>query len=376
MKIRYKAPLIVISIALATASVSAYVSYRANVRMIDAAKAQELRTVATVIGNSIASQSSKSAARASLVVNLPSIQEAFRRQSREDLTKRLVPAFLAQKEQYGVREGQFHLAPATSFLRLFDLQAGHGEDLSGFREMVVATNAKQQLQQGVEIGRQGLSIRGVAPISDARGPIGSFEVGLSFVTVLQDVKKTTGFEAAVFVDDALMARVAKMVPRPDVERIINGYQAVEATNWQVIRPLATPDLLTATKEVVTKLPSVSGNDFGVVAVPVLDYKGTPIGSVVATRSFEDYQTQAQWALVMALSVAFLQAVLLTGAMLIVINAMVIAPMATISDKIALMAKRAPAPKLAGIAGTKDELGTIAWNLETLEEAIKKTPTGV
>ncbi|MBC7545460.1 MAG: hypothetical protein H7338_22255, partial [Candidatus Sericytochromatia bacterium] len=366
MKIRRKAPLIVISIAVLTAGLSTVSSYMSNKRMIDGAKQQELRTTATVIQNSITAQSNKAAARASLVVNLPSVQEAFRRRSRTDIAKRLVPAFLAQRDQYGVREGQFHLAPAFSFLRLFDLEAGHGEDLSAFREMVVTTNKTQIAQKGVEIGRRGLSIRGVAPVLDAQGAVGSFEVGMSFSTVLQDVKKTTGFEAAVFVDDAMMAKIATFIPRPDPERVIAGQQATEATNWQIIRAVAAPERLNKASAMAMYLPSVDGTEWGMVVVPVVDYKNTPIGSVVATRNFEEYQTQAQWALVSMLSLAFMQAVLLAGAMLIVINALVIGPMENISDKLALLFRAEPSPNLGDLTAADDEIGSMARNAEALE----------
>ncbi len=366
MQIRQKAPLIVVSIAILTAGLSTYSSYVSNKRMIDAAKSQELRTTATVIQDSILSQSNKAAARASLVVNLPSLQEAFRRQSRADITTRLVPAFLAQREQYGVREGQFHLAPAFSFLRLFDLQNGHGEDLSAFRQMVVAANTTQTPQKGVEIGRRGLSIRGVYPMKDAQGPIGSFEVGMSFSTVLQEVKKTTGFEAGVFVDDAQMASIATSMPRPDPERIIGGFQAVEATNWQAIRAVSTAEVVTNITDVSTHLPIVDGNEQGTVVVPVKDYKGQPIGSVVATRNFEDYQTQSQWALVSMLSLAFMQALLVAGVMLVVINGLLVGPVGSISDKLAAIFKRQPAPKLDEIVRADDEIGAMARNVDALE----------
>jgi hypothetical protein len=296
MKIKLKAPLIVAVVALLTSAVSAYSSYSSNARMVEGAKKQELRTTATLIQTSIAEQSSKAAARAALVTSLPSIQEAFRARDREQLIKRLVPAFLDQRERYGVREGQFHLAPAISYLRVFDVNAGQGEDLSSFREMVLATNRRHEPQKGVEIGRRGLSIRGVVEVKDAEGPMGSFEVGMSFTPVLEETKKTAGYDVAVFVDDKLMSSVATLIPRPDQERIIGGFQNVEATNWQAVKPLVTPELLAKATDVVTRTQTVGGSDFGVVVVPLLDYKGSSIGSVVAVRRFDEFQTQSQNAL--------------------------------------------------------------------------------
>ena len=253
------------------------------------------------------------------MVSLPSIQEAFRKGDRDQLVERLVPAFLVQRDKFGVREGQFHLAPATSFLRIFDVTAGHGEDLSSFREMVLATNRKQEAQKGIEIGRRGLSIRGVDVVKDTNGLIGSFEVGISFSPVLENLKKNAGFEAGVFVDAVMMSDIANLLPKPDAERLVGSYQNVEATNWKVVRPMVTADVLNEAKEVVTRIKTVDGIDYGMVAVPLLDYKGNRIGAIVAVKSFEDYQRMQGSALVRAIAFAVLQAMILSGAMLILIN---------------------------------------------------------
>lgn len=223
MQLKYKALAIVVLVTIITSTISGWSSYSTNTGVIDSAKQKELRATATLIQNNISDQESKAAARASMVVNLPSIQDAFRKGDRDELAKRLVPLFLVQRDKYGVREGQFHLAPATSFLRLYDLKAGHGEDLSSFREMVLATNRKGEPQNGVEIGRRGLSIRGVDVVRDAEGAIGSFEVGLSFTPVLESLKKNSGYDGAVFVDKVMMSDIATLVPKPDNERIVGSY---------------------------------------------------------------------------------------------------------------------------------------------------------
>lgn len=69
-----------------------------------------------------------------MVARMPVVINSMKAQNRQPINDALVPMFLILREQYGVREGQFHLAPATSFLRIYDVTAGHGEDLSGFRE--------------------------------------------------------------------------------------------------------------------------------------------------------------------------------------------------------------------------------------------------
>lgn len=370
MKLRLKAPLIVITISIITSFFLGYSSYNSNVRLIESAKQRELQTVATLIQNSIQEQTNKAAARASLVANLPSIQEAFRNKDRDQLIKRLVPAFLIQREQFGVREGQFHLAPATSYLRVFDVTAPQ-EDLSGFREMVLAANRQQEVQKGVEVGRRGLSIRGIYVVKDADGPIGSFEVGMSFSTVLEDIKKNMNFEAGVFIDNKLMSTIATEIPKPDSERIIGDFLNVEATNWQVVRSFVSSDILNKANDVTFRVENVKGIDYGMTIVPVLDFKGSQIGSVVAVRNFENFHIQTKAALVNTLAFSLLQAALLVGAVLIVFNGMVMRPVTGISEKIALLAKGDTNIEMGELAKNQNEVGEIARSIEALRKTLAK-----
>lgn len=310
---------IVASLSVVLAAVSGWSSYRTNREVIDFAKRNELLVTATLIQNDLQEQSNKAAARASMVVALPSIQEAMRKQDRDQLVARLQKSFLIQRDKYGVREGQFHLPPATSFLRIYDIKAGHGEDLSSFREMVLTANRKQEAQKGIEVGRRGLSIRGVDVLVDDKGPIGSFEVGISFGTVMDNLKRNSGFDAGVFVDATLMNDVATLLPKPDRERLVGTYQNVEATNWKVIRGLVDADLLSAAKETVTRVARADGVDYGVTALPLLDFKGQRIGAIVAVKSFEKYQAMSDSALIQAIAFAGLQALLLAGAMWLLIK---------------------------------------------------------
>jgi hypothetical protein len=332
MQIKFKALAVVTLITVLTSTLSGWSAYSTNSGVISSAKQKELRGTATLIQNDLQEQANKAAARASMVANLPSVREAFRKGDREQLVQRLESMMLIQRDKFGVREGQFHLAPATSFLRIYDVTAGHGEDLSGFREMVLATNRKQEAQKGIEIGRRGLSIRGVDVVKDDKGPIGSFEVGISFSPVLENLKKNAGFEAGVFVNAMMMADVANLLPKPDAERLVGPYQNVESTNWKIVRPMVTADILNEAKEVVTRIKTVDGIDYGMVAVPLLDYKGSRIGAVVAVKSFEDYQRMQDSALVRAIAFAALQAILLAGAMLLLINLLFINPLAVTAKK--------------------------------------------
>ena len=136
---------------------------------------------------------------------------------------------------------------------------------------------------------------------------------MSFSPVLENLKKNAGFEAGVFVDALMMADIANLLPKPDAERMVGSYQNVESTNWKVVRPMVSGDILNEAKDVVTRIKTVDGVDYGMVAVPLLDYKGGRIGAIVAVKRFEDYQAMQGAALVRAIAFAALQAIILAGA---------------------------------------------------------------
>ena len=91
---------------------------------------------------------------------------------------------------------------------------------------------------------------------------------------------------------------------------------------------------------------------------------------------DSYQTQSQWALVSMLSLAFLQALLVAGAMLVVINGLLVGPVDSISAKLAAIFKRETPPKLEELTRADDEIGAMARNVDALEGFIadKRRPS--
>ena len=114
-----------------------------------------------------------------IVASTPQVQREFSDGNREALAQWTVPLFKDLKSKFAVRQFQFHLPPATSFLRAHK-PAKFGDDLSSFRKTVLETNSKKVLIDGLEKGVAGLGIRGIAPITQNAIHLGSIEFGMSF----------------------------------------------------------------------------------------------------------------------------------------------------------------------------------------------------
>ncbi|MEJ2226766.1 MAG: cache domain-containing protein [Alphaproteobacteria bacterium] len=109
----------------------------------------------------------------------PDIIDAFAAKDRQTLLRRLRPGFLKLKKLHGVKQMQFHVPPATSFLRVHKPKK-FNDDLSGFRKTVVDANKNHKPVLGTEIGVAGFGIRSVVPMAKDGKHLGTFEYGMAF----------------------------------------------------------------------------------------------------------------------------------------------------------------------------------------------------
>jgi methyl-accepting chemotaxis protein len=128
--------------------------------------AEKLRLEAKFNGvqNAFEDEARSATAMALVVAAMPDVQKAFGSRNREQLMALTLPFFKNEKERLSLAQFQFHLPPATSFLRLHKPEK-FGDDLSSIRQTVLAVNKNRQPISGIEKGRAGLGIRGVVPVS-------------------------------------------------------------------------------------------------------------------------------------------------------------------------------------------------------------------
>ena len=160
---------------------------------------RELLAARSVLFSELKGESERAVSMAETVARMPDVQVALAARDREFLKKEFLPVFAAMKKDYGVRQFQFHTAPATSFFRVHKAEK-FGDDLSSFRQTVVEVNAKGIVAKGLERGVAGLGMRGVVPVSHQGNQVGSVEFGLSFGQPFFDrFRQTTGVDGALFV---------------------------------------------------------------------------------------------------------------------------------------------------------------------------------
>ncbi len=364
IKIKYKVPILLLSATIITTVIATYSNYKTNVALIVSAKMNELSMVAKEIQNDFIDQENNAAAKVALIIDRPDVQVAFRAKNREELTRIMISNFKTLKNKFGVREAQFNLPSAEVFLRLHNLSL-FGDDDSSFREMILMAEKNLKSYRGLEIGRSGVNIRAIEPVKDAQGLIGTFEVGMSLGTILENIKKNTEFDAAIFINDELMTKVATSRPRAGQERIFGDLQGIGSTDWAKVLPFMDAQTLNTIKDVTLITKNIKGNDYGMIFIPILDFKNTEIGTLVAISDYSHYKAALESSLIKSIAFALFQIIVLTGIIMVAFRALLLRPLNHINKTVALWITDESDKNLAKLAYRDDEIGELVNNLDKL-----------
>ena len=215
----------------------------------------------------IRTQQQRALSLSAAIARQPSIQRAFAARDRARLRDELLPVFEYLKANAGIEQMQFHLPPATSFLRLHDPD-NFGDDLSSFRHTVVAANQARKNVAGVEEGVGGLGVRGVVPVTENGEHLGTLEMGMSLRQSFADAYKAThAADIGIY--------------RPDG----NGFAALISTSDRLLFDVPAMQQAMRGEVVVTRVEH-AGRSLAAIAVPLRDYSDKIIGvvTVYADRS--------------------------------------------------------------------------------------------
>jgi len=198
--IRSKLTVLLVVLALLGAGSAFLIGEFLTSKLTDMALAREVKAAERALQSRIEADSRQALLMATVVAGQAGVQAKLAARDRAGLAAEFVPVFAGLKGTYDIRQFQFHLPPAESFLRVHKPEK-FGDDLSSFRHTVVATNTRHEPISGLEKGVAGLGIRGIAPIVHEGTPIGSIEFGLSFhEKFVEQFTAETGVPTAVVID--------------------------------------------------------------------------------------------------------------------------------------------------------------------------------
>ncbi len=198
-----KAKLLIAVTVLLILAMGAFIIYDANDKLEGFYRNKEttLKSECSQVFDLISSATHTSYSLAEFVANIPEVQEAFANRDRERLKELMLPVFNAVKKKIDLHQFQFHVPPATSFLRLHKPNK-FGDDLSSIRPTVLEANRDKTPKVGLDRGRYGIGIRGVVPVFYMGKHIGTVEFGTGLTAkLLAPLKEKYHFDIYVFTRD-------------------------------------------------------------------------------------------------------------------------------------------------------------------------------
>jgi methyl-accepting chemotaxis protein len=372
MKFRRSAPLILISTIALVVVAASIISSLLFTNMISSVEAKQFSLMHSIVAFNLKGAEDRALARAAMIADLPRARALFAAQDRAGLLAEYSKMFADQKDKYGVDQAQFHSLPATSFLRL-QAPADFGDDLSKFRPIVVAVNRDQISRKGFAIARSGPAIFGVVPMFDPQEKhIGSFEVGIAFDRLLDNLKNAYNIEMAVFIDETPLHEFGKGID-PGVfsdQNRVGKFIRFHSTNAAVFQSLVSDKDLNITENPQYTREAL-GVTYGVVLVPLRNGAGDVIGMVAATSDFSASRSSRGRAFIWQALIALFSIVLLVGVTLIIIRGTLLRPLEVITARFATLSTGDQSAEIPEPDRLCDELKGLAQQYEELRSANKK-----
>lgn len=338
MKFRYRAPAIILSAVVLVIVAITALAQALTAQLGQTAHDGDYDLMRRAFTSTLKAMTDEATADAEIVASIPSVRSAFVRRDRAALQAETLEMFRTIEPKYGIDRALFHVPPGITFLQLQD-PSKFGDDQRTFLPMLAEAQDEKGIRKGVAIARGGPAIFGIVPIFDEGGQFaGTFEMGLEFGPVLDDLKAAYGVEGAVFFEAKRLREIATEMDPAILtpKNRVGKYVRYHATHPEVMSAVVTDRDIEITQP--TKVErSLAGVPWGVQLVPLFDYANKQIGVVALATSFEEDRTVARRAFLWQVLAAVVGVVLLAGVVLVVIRGTLLVPLAAINERMAALA---------------------------------------
>ena len=318
--------------------------------------------------------------------NSPRSQEA-----REILREELKPYIDGFKKQTGknLLKLHFHLPNSRSLVRLWregyqttidGVKVDISDDLSSFRNTVIkVNNGSYDPITGIEVGRGGFAIRGIAPISGNDGAhLGSVEVLFAFYEIFNIIKISDQIEYAVYLDEDQLS-IAKSLTDPEKYPVLdNTYVLTDTTNKKLTKSFANINILNKGREEVY---SQEIGDYMITTFPIWDFSGKVVGvmlqSINIAKQLADFKESSQNLVTLSKQVSigtgviFLIVIIILSIIIIrIINRIISILKANVDFADTIAGKDLTALIDPGYTKRNDELGELSIALTEMQGSLK------
>jgi len=381
MSLRYKVsiPLIVVVLILGIAS---YFMTRGSLEELKYSTLNAMvENKANEVTQGIEQASAEALGLAALFSRLPEVAQAYAtahsgnmndeaspqsQQAREMLRRALAPALDGYKAGMATDlKLHFHLPNGRSLLRAWwqknTRRDGQwldiSDDISGFRKTVIDVNRTGQHLKGIELGRGGFEVRGLAPVLDIHGRrVGSVEVLLPFEPIMERAAKGTDQDLLMYMNAEGLAIALNLSDESKNPRVGDRYVLLNGTETGYAERNVDVGLLDRGRR------GLATAEFGttmLAAFPIEDYQGEQAGVAVYAM---DTSRQADIIRNLTLMLLAVMATLLIGPTIIgglFIDRYVVRPTRRIVAKIKDIAEDRADLKERLDDSQRDEIGELA-----------------
>lgn len=187
----------------------------------------------------------------------------------------------------------FHMPSIRSLLRLWKPKQNKSDDLSSFRNTVQTISQGTHTPiAGIEIGRGGFAIRGIAPVkSESGGYLGSVEVLSSYDPLVRFSISNKHEYIAVYMNKDFLPIATKLQDQTVNPIVGDKFVFISSTDQSITDGLLVPELLSQGEQTIKQLKK---DDFFITVFPIKDFSGKEIGVMAYTYdATEDYATLAK-----------------------------------------------------------------------------------
>lgn len=358
------------SVAMMAALALGLIIYSAvfTVQRNQAETAQNLTQTARAVASNIEGLQDLALGLATEMANSPQVQAAFAAKDRQLLTEIALPTFEVVQKDFGVKQYQFILPPATSFLRLHQLDK-YGDDLSAIRFTVLEANSSQKPVSGIELGRGGLGVRGEVPVFFEGKYIGVVDAGLDIgPAYLEKIKQQYGVDVQILLEKQAAqaatfqgATAETSGPTPELLTQASTFAAP-----LYAAPTAYARVLKG-ETVVSQLAS-QGKTYSILSAPLKDYSGAVIGVLEISLDQTEIIAAQYQSLVISILLSLL-ATLAGGFILVQFINHTLQPVKILTEAVVLRAAGDLEQRV--VIQSKDEFGALANAFNEMTQRLRE-----
>ena len=262
----------------------------------------------------------------------------------------------------------FHLPPARSFFRSWSEKKG--DDVSKFRKTIIYVNKTHKPVKGIETGRAGFVIRGVAPIFSSDSTyLGAVEVFFEIKEILNHVSSLKNEEFAVFIRKDLLniganflEDSASNIPQKIIQ--IGNYALIDKTPGFITENV-TPEHIDS----VSQRSVISKGDYKYAIIPVKNFAGNSEGIGILQVDLSLYLKNLRRITYIFIGTALVLVGLVAVVLILLVNKFVIKRIQAVDSDLKLLTK-GEKPEIIEIS-SNDEIGDMEMSLAVLSETISK-----